>query len=559
MRRLDPRESQGPSGVGHPYWPPCQVSRKQGRERVRYRIKAATAALAAWLMMVGPVMVGPGMVGPCWAADPNTAATIIYYDLAGNETLDPAEPQNNSSYSHEVLLALYDGLVRMDDAGLPGPGLAESWTRNEDLTEITFKLRHGVTFHDGTKFDAAAVKQNLERNIALGRRAGGTVYEASALISAVEVQGDDGIKLKLKAPNGQIEYWLGSTAGMMISPESLKDGAVGGALRPIGTGPFKLKTFDPNVQTILVRNDAYWGGVAGRPAGFEHHYVPDGRARLNALRSGQANIAQIDARQIPEAKAAGLTLQIVEKNALWDIYPNLAKGKLGDLRVRQAIMYAIDRDAIADALTFGSAKAIHQLWSSRSPFYVPELETRYPFDQQKARALLAEAGLKDGLELSQLLLNNSEYRQIAEALQAMLAEVGIRLKFDVVDVSQFPLFFKPPPRGDVLLARYGGRSDPVQTVFELVGTGGSYAPGGSASPEIDRLLAQARGMAATDPKRIGVMQDLSRAISDNAATIPIITRSNVYAYRPGCILNLEAYLAAGDERFNDVRIGAGCK
>jgi peptide/nickel transport system substrate-binding protein len=223
------------------------------------------------------------------------------------------------------------------------------------------------------------------------------------------------------------------------------------------------------------------------------------------------------------------------------------------------MMYAIDREALAEGLTFGSAKATRQLWSSQSPFYVPDLETHYPFDQQKAKALLAEADVKDGIEITQLLLNNSEYRQIAEALQAMLAEVGIRLKFDVVDVSQFPLFFKQPPRGDVLLARYGGRSDPVQTIFELVGTGGSYAPGGSASSEIDRLLALAKGMAASDSRRVGVMQDLSRAISDNAATIPVITRANVYAYRPGCIVNLEAYLAAGDERFNDVRIAAGWK
>jgi peptide/nickel transport system substrate-binding protein len=514
-------------------------------------MQVTTIALAAWFAIALPA--------PTRAAEPNAAATIIYYDLAGNETLDPTDPQNNSSYSHEVMLALYDGLIRMDDAGVPGPGLAESWTRNEDLTEITLKLRQGVTFHDGTPFNAEAVKRNLDRAASLGRRAGGTVFEAVNLISAIEVQGNDTVTLKLKTPSGQIEYWLGSTAGMMVSPAAFKDGAVGGTLQPIGTGPYKLKAFEANVRTVLVRNDSYWGGITGRPAGFEHHYVPDGRARLNALRSGQANIAQIDARQIPEAKGAGLFLQVVEKNALWDIYPNLAKGPLGDLRVRQAMMYAIDREAIADALTYGSARPIRQLWSSQSPFHVKELEDRYPFDQSKAKALLAEAGLKDGFEITQLLLNNSEYRQIAEALQAMLSEVGIRLKFDVVDVSQFPLFFKPPPRGDVLLARYGGRSDPVQTVYELVGTGGSYAPGGSASPEIDRLLKQARGMAATDPKRVEVMRDLARTISDTAATIPVITRANVYAYRPGCILNLKAYLAAGDERFNDVQVASGCK
>ena len=500
---------------------------------------------------------------PGWAADKpvavTTEASIIYYDMAGNATLDPAEPQNNSTYSHEALLAIFEPLIRMDDAGVPGPGLADSWTRNADLTEMTLHLRPGATFHDGTKVNAEAVRLNFERAAALGKRAGGTVSETFALIASIEIQGEDTVKLTLKAPNGQIEYWLASTAGMMIAPAALKDGAFGGTLTAIGAGPYRLKHFDPNVTTVMTRNEAYWGGVKDRPAGFEHHYVPDGRARLNALRSGQANIALIDARQIPEAKAAGLAIQIVEKNALWDIYPNLKKGPLGDIRIRRAIMHAIDREAIADALTFGSAHATQQLWSSQSPFFVKELETRYPFDQAKAKALMAEAGYKDGFELTQLLLNNSEYRQVGEALQANLAEVGIRIKFDVVDVSQFPLFFKPPPRGDILMARYGGRSDPIQTVYELVGTGGSYTPGGAASPEIDRLLNQARAIAATNPARVEVMRQLAREISETAATIPIISRANVYAMRPGCIMNLTPYLPSGDDRFNDVQIAAGCK
>jgi peptide/nickel transport system substrate-binding protein len=346
---------------------------------------------------------------------------------------------------------------------------------------------------------------------------------------------------------------------MMISPASLKEGAFGGTLTAIGTGPYKLRQLEANVVTTTTRNEDYWGGTAGRPAGFEHHYVPEGRARLNALRSGQANIALIDARQIPEAKSAGLAIQVVEKNALWDIYPNTKKGPLGDIRIRRAIMHAIDREGLAEALSNGSARATQQVWSQRSPFFVPELEGRYPFDQKKAKALMAEAGYKDGFELTQLLLNNSEYRQLAEALQANLAEVGIRIKFDVVDVSQFPLFYKPPTRGDILMARYGGRSDPIQTVYELVGTGGSYAPGGAATPRIDELLNQARAMAATDPKRATVMQDLAREISDSAATIPVISRANVYAYRSGCILDLEPYLPSGDDRFNDVKISARCK
>jgi len=493
------------------------------------------------------------------AADANTSAALIYYDMAGNETLDPVEPQNNSSYSHEALLAVYEPLIRLNDAGNPEPGLAASWTRNEDLTELTLKLRRGVTFHDGTPFNAEAVKRNFDRMAALGGRAGTTVIETFKLVSSIEYEGDDTVRMKLRAPSGQIEFWLGANSGMMVSPASLKDGVIGAALNPVGAGPYKLKAFEANVKTATTRFDDYWGGTKDRPAGFEHHYVPDGRARLNALRSGQANIALIDPRQIPEAKGAGLHIQLVEKNALWLIYPNLKKGPLGDLRVRQAMMHAIDREGIAEALTNGSARATWQMWSSKSPFYVPELESAYPYDPKKAKALLAEAGYKDGFEVTDLLLNNSEYRQMGEALQANFAEVGIRLKFDVIDVSQFTQFYRPPTRGDILMGRYGGRSDPIQTVHEIVGTGGSYAPGGVASPRIDELLTQARRMAATDPRRAGVMQELAREISKSVATMPMVTRSNVYAYKPGCILNLEPYLPSGDDRFNDVRVSTGCR
>src|SRR4051812_28138103 len=98
--------------------------------------------------LVGMALLGCLAVGSVRAAEPNIAATLIYYDAVGNETLDPAEPQSGSSFSQEVLLALYDTVVRLDDKGNPGPGLAESWQVSPDMTAYTFKLRPGVTFHD---------------------------------------------------------------------------------------------------------------------------------------------------------------------------------------------------------------------------------------------------------------------------------------------------------------------------------------------------------------------------------------------------------------------------
>src|SRR6478609_7964605 len=152
----------------------------------------------------------------------NTNGAIVYYDSSGNATLDPAEPQNGSSYSHETLLALYDTLIRFDQEGRLTPGLAESWQTSEDLTELTLKLRHNVTFHDGTKLDAAAVKRNFERNAALGKRAGNIVADTAQQIAVIETVGDDVVKLKLRQPSGQIEFRLAYNSGMMVSPAALE-------------------------------------------------------------------------------------------------------------------------------------------------------------------------------------------------------------------------------------------------------------------------------------------------------------------------------------------------
>jgi peptide/nickel transport system substrate-binding protein len=493
------------------------------------------------------------------AAEPNTAATLIYYDAVGNETLDPAEPQSGSSFSQEVLLALYDTLVRLDDNGNPTPGLASSWTANADLTEFTFTLRPGVKFHDGSVLTADTVKRNIDRSIALGGRVSGTMLESVKGIASVEVLNDQQVKLVLKAPSGQIPFFMGGVGGMIASAASVTGDAFGVTFSPVGSGPYRLKSFESNVKTVMTRNDEYWGGTKGRPAGFEHHYVPDGRARLNALRSGQANVVLIDPRQIPEAKGAGLTVQINEKNGVWDIYVNLSRAPLNNLKVRRAMMHAIDREALAEALSFGSGKPTVQFFAQSSPVYDPALEKLYPFDQAKAKALLAEAGFPNGIDVTQLLLNTTEYKQLAEALQAMLAESGIRVKFDVVDASQFNVFRRAPYRGDFLMARWGGRADPLQTFQELIATGGTYNPVGVANPEIDTQIGKARGMLPEDPARLPVLRQISRLGVEYVSNLPLMTRSNVYAYRPGCIQGLTAYLPMGDDRFNDVQVAANCK
>jgi len=511
--------------------------------------------LATGLLALGLAWAGIAPAG----AQYNTAATLVYFDAVSNQTLDPQEPQNNSSFAQGPIMAIYDALVYLDPAGNPSPGLAESWTYNPDLTEITLKLRPGVTFHDGTKFNAAAVAKNFGRSAMLGTRAGFATSETMAAIAAVEVVSDDTIKLKLKSPNGQMPFLLGSQAGMMISPASLTEGAFGASLKPVGAGPYKYRSFESNVRTVMDRYDGYWGGAAGRPATIEHQFVPDGRARLNAVRSGQANLALIDPRVMAEAKGAGLAVQINEKNSTWDFYLNVKRDNIGKLKVRQAFMHALDRAAISDALGYGASKPTAQLFAQSSPVYDKALDEIYPFDQAKAKKLLAEAGYPNGIDITWLLLNTTEYKQIAEAVQSMMAEVGIRLKFEVVDTSQFVTFRRPPTRGDIMMARWGGRPDPLQAFQEVTGTGGSVNAGDAAVPEIDVLIEKAKRMDPSKPERMEVIRQLNRLTTEVVSHFGLMTRSNVYAYKPGCISGIPAYLPTGNDRINDVRIADKCK
>ncbi len=489
--------------------------------------------------------------------DFNPNATLVYFDAVSNQTLDPQEPQNNSSFSQGVLMAVFEPLILLDERGMPKPGLAQSWEYNADLTVFTMKLRPNVTFHDGTKLDAAAVVRNLERSTALGNRAGAATMETMSQVAAIETEGDDIVRVRLKAPSGQMPYLFGFQAGMMVSPAALGDNAFGAGLKPIGAGPYKVRSFESNVRTLTVRNDAYWGGIEGRPAAFEHHFVPEARARINAVRSGQANLALIEARQIAEAKGAGFSVQINEKNSTWEIQVNTSREHMGKLKVRQAMMHAIDRQALSDALGYGASKPTSQIFASADPAYVKALDDRYPFDQAKAKRLLAEAGYPNGIDASWLLLNTAEYKQIGEAVQSMLGEVGIRIKFDIVDVSQYYTFRRPPQRGDILMVRWGGRPDPLQTFQES--SGSTAIPWGSVAPEIDTLIGKARAMVPNDPARLGVLHELAKVTTEQVSHITLMTRSAVYAYRPGCILNLPAYLPTGNDRINDTKVGAKCK
>lgn len=488
------------------------------------------------------------------AADPE--GSIVFMDSAPNPDLDPAGTLSDSSFSQAVLYALYDRLLTFDGAGAIQEGLATEWAFvDEDLKTFEFTLREGVTFHDGEELTAEVVKANIERVQDLGDTAGPTVRAAAGNVDSVEAVDELTVRVHLKDSDGGFPFALATQFGMMISPNSL-DGSSGVDLDAVGTGPYELVSFTPNNTTKMKRFEDFWAGTDDRPENFEIQYVTDDQTRLNALRSGQANVVLLTPRQVAEAESIGLEVRVNDTSSMWVMYVNSSEA-LDDVLVRQAIMHAIDRASISTALQFGTGQPSVQLAPPGAPGFIEDADDLFPFDPDRARELLAEAGYEDGLELEYVLLNTPEYVQITEVLQQQFAEVGITIDIVTLDISQAGQFMAGDV-GDLMLARWGGRADLLKTFEVVVGPGATYAPGGVVTPELEQYIIEARGFAADDPERVNALEAVNRETVEQAANIPIVTRSNIYAFNDGCFSGLDPYLASGSNDWRDVTVAPDC-
>ena len=500
---------------------------------------------------------GGGADGATAQSQPDRNGTITFLDPnpPPNGTMDPRTAKNDSGTSQSALYAVYDRLVGFDPSGNPIPQLATEWSLSSDLKSVALSLREGVRFHDGEVLDSEAVKANLEKSRTLTTDVGPTLKAAAAEISSVDTPSPTQVVIHLNVADGGFVYNLGTQLGMMISPRAL-DG-LGLQIAAVGAGPFKLESFTPNQTTTLVRNDDYWGGPGDRPMRLVMKYVTDENTRLSAVRSGQATVTVLAPQQISAAKSAGLEVKVNPSGARWILYLRTDRA-LKDPLVRQALMYALNREAIAKALSFGTSAPTVQLIPEGQPGHVEGAEQAYPYDPQKARDLLAQAGYPTGLTLGFELLNLSDHTQMFDAVSQQLKDAGITLDVKKLDISQALPAFLDGSGGDVWMSRWGGRADPLQTLQINVGAGGTYTPGGVVSQELEDAIGTVRSLSTEDPARADALAKANQLAIDSAATVPIIDRSFVYGYKKGCISHLDQYLAAGSNDWRDVTVGVGC-
>lgn len=359
---------------------------------------------------IGLAMMAPGV------AFSKDLTVAIANNLTG---LDPTNV--NDTLSQTSLRLIYQGLFGFDENMKLIPVLAESFESNADATEFTIKLRQGVKFHDGTDFNAAAVKANLDRlrnpDNNLSRRS------LVSMIADVEIVDDATVKLKLSAPFGAMIASLAHPGAMMISPAALEKFGDDIGRNPVGTGAFKFENWAADTLEVA-RNDDYWKGPA-KVEGVVIRSVPESGARMAMLQTGEVQFVPNFPPELMQVVEKNPNIQVETSPSIVEYYVSLNNNKkpFGDLRVRQALNHAVDKDAFCKIVFNGLCTPADSIIPQGLAFHVPAGE--YAYDVEKAKALMAEAGLADGFTTEIWSNSNTESLRAAQFIQQQLAQINV--------------------------------------------------------------------------------------------------------------------------------------
>jgi peptide/nickel transport system substrate-binding protein len=469
--------------------------------------------LAAFAAGAAVLLSGCAAGGSTPAAGGSAAqrGTLTLGAVADIPSWDPS--QAHVGHALQPYQAAYDSLLLREPDGKLSPMLATKWEYDESLTKMTMDLRTDVTFSDGEKFDPEAAKANLEGFAAAnGRQAA----QAKALQS-VNVVDEDTIEISLSAPDPAFEYYLSQALGLMGSPKAL--GSDGIAADPVGTGPYVM---DPKASVVgsqytFTARDDYWNKDLQKFDSIVFKVLTDNTARTNAIVSGQVDATLVDARSAAQVEGAGRTLsdnQVDWAGLLLLDRDGKLNPALGDVKVRQAINFALDRKSILEQFQLGHGTVTNQVFGPDSGAYVDELDKTYPYDPKKAKALLAEAGYADGFELH--IPSFTGLESLIAILTQQFADVGITLTSETV----------PPANivSDIASAKYPAaffflfQGEPWVAINQLISTDALYNSFDSTTPELQTMIEAVRTGGDESDERA---QEVNRYVTENAWFAPL--------------------------------------
>ncbi len=417
-----------------------------------------------------------------------------------------------------VVQNLYGTLTEFDQDLNVIPGLAESWEPSEDGLTVTFMLRDGVTFADGSNFDSADVAFSLET---IKDEATAAVAATSlASVTSVEALDEKTVELTLSAPDAALPANLAVINMAMLSSEDTEDGL---NTAPNGTGPFTLDSRTPNQSITLARNDAYWGDAAKLDS-VEFRVIPDESSIVSAMQAGNVQLAVFDDPVVAQtAESADVTVQNTPQLSYHALQLNAAQGDLADVNVRLALQCAIDRQQVLDTAALGEGEVTGPI---TSPAYKSDPASRPcpERDLEKAAEYLDKAGKSDGVTIKTIVSQGEYSTSVNEAqnLKSQAAEAGITLELEVLEIGTFVDRWIAADF-EAAVALNGGRPDPDGMYGRYFTSDGNLNQvAGYSSPELDDLFAQ--GKQSSDPEeRKAIYEQVSNNLEDNAAWIWLFT------------------------------------
>ena len=470
-----------------------------------------------------------------------TAFMALSQGLASAQTLrvglaedpDVLDPTLARSFVGRIVFsALCDKLFDIDEKLNILPQLASSYEWSADSKALTLKIRQGVTFHDGEKLDAAAVKFNLERH---KNSAGSNRRGELAPVTSIDVIDSSTVRLNLSAPFTPLLAQLTDRAGMMVSPKAATAAGDKFGSHPVCSGPFKFAERVAQDRIVLEKFPNYWNKEAIHFDKVIYTPIPDATVRLANLKSGQLDFIERMASndvegvmkdkkykvsRITEIGYQGITINVGKSD-------QAKKNPLGrDARVREAFELSLDRQGLAQVVMDNEALVGNQWVSPNNPYYAKNVPMPKR-DIDKAKALLKAAGVEKP-SFTLVTTTASDAQRLAVVIQAMSREAGFDVK---IQTAEFATSLNMADKGDfeAYVLSWSGRPDPDGNMYSFHGCKQPLNYAGYCSAETDALLNQSR--AERDPaKRKKIMEQISAQVLKERPVIYLYHRNWLWAY-----------------------------
>ncbi len=481
-------------------------------------------------------------------ATPKNGGTLTY--ASGDAEPTCLDPHVGGNYPQALLASQYvEELVGLDD-GKPTPALATKWTTSDDGKTLTFTLRQGVSFTDGTPFDAAAVVRNIQ-HVQDPTTASSTGYLALQSIQKATATDDHTVTLSLSRPDSALlesfsQAWVG-----MESPKALDRPQKENCESPVGTGPFAITNWKHGDRVTLEQNKDYWGKTKPRLDGISWRFIPDSTSRYAALQSGQVDVidnAQPDQLKAASSKAAIRDLDAPRPGASNRLELNSGHGVFQDEAVRKAFIAGAEIDPGIQSLFLGTAKRSYSVLSSVEPFAYSD-KSLFRYQPATAKRLLDDAGWKvgsdgirekDGKQLTvtfPVSTNQSvpAERSLFQQIQASEAKVGIKVQLQELDLSSWYAALAKN-QYDVVSAPY---TKVGPDVLRILYDSASITPAPSGyfanlaqldEPELDSLLQRA-AETSDQSTRADLYEQAQKRILESRTVLPLYDQQNHFLYR----------------------------